>query len=389
MQLADQTQKMLDGSIPLTSIIPITPITGAGNGSEFVSQQDVPFTMDLDEKVTVSVTLKNIGTTTWTKADGYILGSQNPEDNNTWGLDRVSFEDSDNILPNEEKTFEFEITAPSLAGYNNFQWRMIQEGVERFGAATTNKIIVVGGGGDYLDDCDSKTDWNPGSLTLNTADKIQGVGCLEFTGTAVDEYSKVFGTPYNANGTESGTVLQFWYYVSDVSLLRGENQVEIGSSGRPDSNEYSWSLDGLNDGWNFIQLNTSEAGKSGNPDLSAINWFRLYRFKTGDVTTRIDAIELLGDNLSIDKLDVNNSFSLYPNPANTEVNIAFTLPQSSEVSITLVNIMGQVVSKTINKQSLYAGQHTLQIPLNTLNSGIYFARINIDGNVFVKKILKK
>jgi len=389
LQLADQTQQMLDGSIPLTSIIPITPITGAGNGSEFVSQQDVPFTMDLDEKVTVSVTLKNIGTTAWTKADGYILGSQNPEDNNTWGLDRVSFEDSDNILPNEEKTFEFEITAPSLAGYNNFQWRMIQEGVERFGAATTNKIIVVGGGGDYLDDCDSKTDWNPGSLTLNTTDKIQGVGCLEFAGTAVDEYSKVFGTPYNPNGTESGTVLQFWYYVSDVSLLRGENQVEIGSSGRPDSNEYSWSLDDLNDGWNFIQLNTSEAGKSGNPDLSAINWFRLYRFKTGDVITRIDAIELLGDNLSIDKYDINNSFSLYPNPANTEVNIAFTLPQSSTVSITLVNIMGQVVSENINKQTLHTGQHTLQIPLNNLNSGIYFARLNVEGTVFTKKIIKK
>lgn len=390
LQLADQTQQMLDGSIPLTSIIPITPITGAGNGSEFVSQQNVPFTMGLDETVTVSVTLKNIGTSTWTKADGYFLGSQNPEDNMTWGLNRVPLEDSDNILQNEEKTFEFEITAPSIAGYNNFQWRMIQEDVERFGAATTNKVIVVGGGGDYLDDCDSTTDWNPGTLILNTTDKIQGVACLEFEGSAVDEYKKVFGAPYNANGTESGTVLQFWYYISDVSMLSGENQVEIGSSGRPDSNEYSWSLDGLNDGWNFIQLNTSEAGKTGNPDLSAINWFRLYRFKTGNVTSRIDAIELLGDNLSIDKFDVNNSFSLYPNPANTQVNVAFTLPQSSTVSITLVNIMGQVVSRNFNKQTtLHTGQHTLQIPLNTLKSGIYFARLNVDGKVFAKKILKK
>lgn len=389
LQLADQTQQMLDGSIPLTNIIPITPITAAGNGSEFVSQQNVPFTMELDEKVTVSVTIKNIGTAAWTKADGYILGSQNPEDNESWGLNRVSLGDSDNILPGEEKTFEFEITAPGNPGYYDFQWRMLQDGVEWFGQDTDNALIIVGGGGDYLDDCDSITDWNPETLTLNTTDKIQGVGCLEFLGATTDEYSKVFTTPYNANGTESGTVLQFWYYVSDVSLLSGNNQVEIGSSGRPDSNEYNWSLNDLNNGWNFIQLNTSNAGKSGNPDLSAINWFRLYRFKSGSVTTRIDAIQLLGDNLSISNFDVNTSFSLYPNPANTEVNVAFTLPQSSTVSITLVNIMGQVVSTNINNEALHTGQHTLQIPLNNLNSGIYFARLNVDGTVFTKKIIKK
>ena len=382
LQLADQTQQMLDGSIPLTSVIPIAPITAEGNGSEYVSQQNVPFTLELDEKVTVSVTFKNIGTSTWTKANGYFLGSQNPQDNNTWGLNRVPLSDSDNILSGEEKTFEFEITAPGIAGYYNFQWRMLQDGVEWFGQDTTNALIIVGGGGDYLDDCDSQTDWNPISLTLNTTDKIQGVGCLEFLGANTDEYSKVFAAPYNANGTESGTVLQFWYYVSDVSQLGNENQVEIGSSGRPDSNEYNWSLNDLNNGWNFIQLNTSNAGKIGNPDLSAINWFRLYRFKSGSVTTRIN-------NLSISDFDANTAFSLYPNPANTEVNIAFRLTQPSKVNLTLVNIMGQVVSRNINNETLHTGQHTLEIPLNDLNSGIYFARLNIDGNVFTKKIIKK
>ena len=124
--------------------------------------------------------------------------------------------------------------------------------------------------------------------------------------------------------------------------------------------------------------------------MSAINWFRLYRFKSGSVTTRIDAIQLLGDNnLSISDFDANTAFSLYPNPANTEVNIAFRLTQPSKVNLTLVNIMGQVVSRNINNETLHTGQHTLEIPLNDLNSGIYFARLNIDGNVFTKKIIKK
>ena len=387
LQLADQTQQMLDGYIPLTSVIPITPVTGEGNGSEFVTQQDLPFTMELNETVTVSVTLKNVGTTTWTKASGYFLGSQNPQDNTTWGLNRVSLGDDDNILPNEEKTFEFDITAPAIAGNINFQWCMLQDGVEWFGAHTLNQIIVVGGGGNYLDDCDSTSDWNPEILSLNTADKIQGIGCLEFAGSSTDEFFKVFTSPYNSNGDESNTVLQFWYYVSDISLLSEANQVEIGSSGKPDANEYSWSLDGLKDGWNFIRLNTSDAGKIGNPDLSAINWFRLYRFKTGSVTNRVDAIELLGGTLSIDDFDASTLFSIYY-PAHNKVNLAFTLKQPSTVSVNLMNVMGQTILQNIHKQRLNAGKHSFKIPLEMLSSGVYIAKIKINDHVITKRIFK-
>jgi|TARA_B110000967_G_scaffold80024_1_gene82793 hypothetical protein len=387
LQLADQTQQMLDGYIPLTSVIPITPVTGEGNGSEFVTQQDLPFTMELNETVTVSVTLKNVGTITWTKASGYFLGSQNPQDNTTWGLNRVSLGDDDNILPNEEKTFEFDITAPTIAGNINFQWRMLQDGVEWFGAYTLNEIIVVGGGGNYLDDCDSTSDWNPEILSLNTADKIQGIGCLEFASSSADEFFKVFTSPYNSNGDESNTVLQFWYYVSDISLLSEANQVEIGSSGKPDANEYSWSLDGLKNGWNFIRLNTSDAGKIGNPDLSAINWFRLYRFKTGSVTNRVDAIELLGGTLSVDDFDASTLFSIYYS-AHNKVNLAFILKQPSTMSVNLMNVMGQTILQNIHKQRLNAGKHSFKIPLEMLSSGVYIAKIKINDHVITKRIFK-
>lgn len=393
LQLADQTQQMLDGTIPLTSIIPITPTTVAGNGSEFISQQNIPSTMEVNENISVSVTMKNTGTSTWTKATGYKLGSQNAQDNTTWGFNRVFLEDSDNILPGQEKIFSFEITGPNIAGYNNFQWRMIQEDVEWFGAFTTNKQIAVGGGGNYLDDCDSKTDWNPSSsLALNNTDKLQGLNCLEFNGSGTDEFKKVFVTPYNSFGSEAGTVLQFWYYVSDVSMLQGNNQVEIGSSGGPDVNEYSWSIGGLNNGWNFIQLNTSNAGKIGNPDLSAINWFRLYRFKSGNVTTRIDAIQLLGENLSIIKNEIAErdlAIKVFPNPVYTDFSTSFKLNSSATVSLQLLNIMGQIVAQPINKHVLSPGPHILKVTVNNFNSGIYFARIQVNDKVFTRKFFIK
>jgi hypothetical protein len=41
-------------------------------------------------------------------------------------------------------TFNFNITAPSAVGYYHFQWRMLQESVEWFGAATPDYFIRVG-----------------------------------------------------------------------------------------------------------------------------------------------------------------------------------------------------------------------------------------------------
>jgi hypothetical protein len=391
LKLADQTQKMLDGTIPLTNVMPITPslVTAAGNGSEFIGQLNVPTAMGLSQKSTVNVTLKNIGSTTWTKASGYKLGSQSSQDNTVWGFSRVNLSDTDVILPGQEKTFLFEITAPSSAGYTNFQWKLIKEGLEWFGALTPNKIIAIGEGGNYLDDCDAKTNWNPSSLVLNNINQIQGLNALEFTGSATPEYSKAFPTPYNTFGSSTGAILQFWYYVSDVSMIQTNNYVEIGSSGVPDSNEYQWTLTGLVNGWNFIQLNTAYASiTGGTPNLSAINWFRIYGVKTGSITTRIDAIQLLGNSiLSTDNFNKENSLTIYPNPVDSEIYINFSLAEPSDVGISVINYTGQIVLQNSEKKKLDSGSHTIKVALNTLSKGVYLARININNRVFVRKVI--
>ena len=179
--------------------------------------------------------------------------------------------------------------------------------------------------------------------------------------------------------------------MSDPSQFQSSNQVEIGSSGRPDDNEYSWNLgSSLSAGWNFIQLNTKVAGKIGNPDLSAINWFRLYRKKNGSVTTRIDAIQLLGENgLSLNDFNQKEDFGIYPNPVESDLYFDFSLTKSTKISITIVNLFGQVVSKSLNNHVLNPGSHNLKIPLGHLKTGAYIAKINIDGMASTKKIVIK
>ncbi len=112
------------------------------NNSQFISQS-VATSMAAGQTQAVSVTFRNTGTSTWTQAGNYRLGSQNPQDNLTWGFGRVLLAASESIAPTQQKTFTFNITAPSTPGSYNFQWRMLKEGAEWFGEYSTNVVINV------------------------------------------------------------------------------------------------------------------------------------------------------------------------------------------------------------------------------------------------------
>lgn len=67
----------------------------------------------------------------------------------------------------------------------------------------------------------------------------------------------------------------------------------------------------------------------------------------------------------------------YPNPFSDKTSIDINLKKSSEVKITVSNLLGQIISSDV--KSLYAGQHTLNIDANNLISGIYIYTVNVDG----------
>jgi hypothetical protein len=47
------------------------------------------------------------------------------------------------IAPGSEVTFTFALKAPQMPGEYNFQWRMVQDGVEWFGDPTPNVAVAV------------------------------------------------------------------------------------------------------------------------------------------------------------------------------------------------------------------------------------------------------
>src|SRR5207244_3072951 len=72
----------------------------------------------------------------------YKLGSQNPQDNATWGLGRVLLPSGTSVAPGATYTFSFNVTAPTTPANYTMQWQMLQEGVAWFGAKSSATVGV-------------------------------------------------------------------------------------------------------------------------------------------------------------------------------------------------------------------------------------------------------
>ena len=112
------------------------------NDAQFISQS-LPSSLTPGQTATATVTMKNTGTTTWTAANSYRLGTQNPPDNKTWGFGRVPLTANEAIAPGQQKSFSFTLKAPATEGTYNFQAKMVRDGVAWFGALSTNQAIRV------------------------------------------------------------------------------------------------------------------------------------------------------------------------------------------------------------------------------------------------------
>lgn len=79
-----------------------------------------------------------------------------------------------------------------------------------------------------------------------------------------------------------------------------------------------------------------------------------------------------------------NSFSVYPNPANSNATIAFDLNEVADVQINVVNMMGQTVYT--NTLSGVAGPQNLQLNADNMANGMYFVNLQINGQIVTKKL---
>lgn len=183
----------------------------------------------------------------------------------------------------------------------NLPASLVNQNVNFYGYLTDSRTVVTSSAMyrslTSLDNCDAATGWSSGNvLSLNSGDKKQGTASLQSSGQGTNDFQKVF-TSYNSGANAVTGKLDFWYFVSDVTKLSSNNQIELGSGGAADINEYNWNMGTLVNGWNHIVKNFSSASITGGPpNLAAINWFRIYNVKTGTVTTKIDDLQIISVN---------------------------------------------------------------------------------------------
>jgi len=140
--------------------------TGPGSGDGGVVDGDdatlvsasLPRNMTCGEELTVSVTMRNTGSTVWTRDDSYKLGMVDDEDP-FYGPDtRVWLPEGEEVPSGHLWIFTFEMTAPTEAGSYQSDWQMVRESVAWFGDQVATEVNVVcddpgtGTGGEWTED---------------------------------------------------------------------------------------------------------------------------------------------------------------------------------------------------------------------------------------------
>jgi len=131
---------------------------------------------------------------------------------------------------------------------------------------------------------------------------------------------------------------------------------------------------GSNAGYNILFAADTAAGiweNSGFPGWDEIGWY----FK------------------SVGSLSVNQilptTFTVaqnYPNPFNPSTTIKFTLAKTSNVELTVTDVLGRVVATPLNGQ-ISAGPHAVKFDGGTLASGVYSYTMKANGQSFTQRMV--
>ena len=76
----------------------------------------------------------------------------------------------------------------------------------------------------------------------------------------------------------------------------------------------------------------------------------------------------------------------YPNPFNTSTTIRYGIPNRAQVTLTIVNILGQQVAQLVNG-GMQAGYHQVQFDGSGLSSGVYFYRLQAGEFMQTKRLV--
>jgi hypothetical protein len=97
-----------------------------------------------------------------------------------------------------------------------------------------------------------------------------------------------------------------------------------------------------------------------------------------------DVNELSYGVVSMDETTALSNFSLYPNPAASDINISFLLKERENIEIEIYDMQGKFI-KGSNKGEKNVGDVNLNIDVTDMQSGMYILRLKAGDETFVHK----
>ncbi|HEY0829073.1 MAG TPA: malectin domain-containing carbohydrate-binding protein, partial [Bacilli bacterium] len=200
----------------------------------------VPIHLAPDETTEVAVTVKNVGTSTWTRSSNIVLASTSSNQvvwsNFRDGGSSTSVTDqkallstTDSIGSEQSKTFSFKIQAPSAQGNYTVSARMKTDGGAEFGDTYTWTIKVVGSKNAELASSKIPTTMTAGS-TQRVKIEVRNTGTLNWynsdmvrlgTHPALNNQFQ-FGGFYPNGGYSNSITDQRVFINPNIQILRGK-----------------------------------------------------------------------------------------------------------------------------------------------------------------------
>jgi len=147
---------------------------------------------------------------------------------------------------------------------------------------------------------------------------------------------------------------------------------------------YGFYVTTANGGMNYTNGTTVGATLVSNTDLSILEGNgggypfnvtfspRTFNGRVQYCQTGVGVSEILG----------NSNVSIYPNPASNELNIKLPLLSGKVANVTIYNTLGSIVMTEV----ISANGTTSTFDISSLNSGIYFVKLAVDGLKYSSKL---
>ena len=157
-----------------------------------------------------------------------------------------------------------------------------------------------------------------------------------------------------------------------IELFKGGEFYSIVADTTQSNGYYSWEIPLNTANGNDYKIKITSLASSNDFDFSDGN------FSISSPTGIDDILNQIPDKFAL--------MQNYPNPFNPTTNIVFGLPNSSKVSIELFNVIGEKIKVILNGY-MEIGYHNIMFDGSTLNTGIYFYRIQAESFSETKKMI--